>query len=209
MAPELIGRIIDATSAVIAENAELLTRLDSAIGDGDHGHNMRRGFKEITAQREQLAQLPLGQALQKAGMALVMKVGGASGPLYGSLLMAMGKAAGEVPADASGVAAIWAEGIEAVKRRGKSDVGEKTMLDVLVPALEALRGAAADRLPTAQVLDRVRNAAKDGLAATAPMRATKGRASYLGERSIGHQDPGATSAALIIAALHRAVQRAG
>jgi phosphoenolpyruvate---glycerone phosphotransferase subunit DhaL len=200
MAPELIGRIIDATSAVIAENAELLTRLDSAIGDGDHGHNMRRGFKEITAQREQLAQLPLGQALQKAGMALVMKVGGASGPLYGSLLMAMGKA-GEVPADASGVAAIWAEGIEAVKRRGKSDVGEKTMLDVLVPALEALRGAAADRLPTAQVLDRVRNAAKDGLAATAPMRATKGRASYLAERSIGHPDPGAQSSALLIAAV--------
>jgi phosphoenolpyruvate---glycerone phosphotransferase subunit DhaL len=200
MAPELIGRIIDATSAVIAENAELLTRLDSAIGDGDHGHNMRRGFQEIAAQREQLAQLPLGQALQKAGMALVMKVGGASGPLYGSLLMAMGKA-GEVPADASGVAAIWAEGIEAVKRRGKSDVGEKTMLDVLVPALEALRGAAADRLPPAQVLDRVRNAAKDGLAATAPMRATKGRASYLGERSIGHPDPGAQSSALLIAAV--------
>jgi phosphoenolpyruvate---glycerone phosphotransferase subunit DhaL len=201
MAPELIGRIIDATCAVIAENAELLTRLDSAIGDGDHGHNMRRGFQEIAAQREQLAQLPLGQALQKAGMALVMKVGGASGPLYGSLLMSMGKAAGEVPADPDGVAAIWAEGIEAVKRRGKSDLGEKTMLDVLAPALEALRTGAADGLPRKDIVDRVRGAAEEGVIATKPMLATKGRASYLGERSIGHLDPGAQSSALLIGAV--------
>ena len=207
MAPELIGRIIDVTCAVIAENAELLTRLDSAIGDGDHGHNMRRGFQEIAAQREHLAQLPLGQALQKAGMALVMKVGGASGPLYGSLLMSMGKAAGEVPADPRGVAATWAEGVEAVKRRGKSDVGEKTMLDVLVPALDALRTAVADGLPSEQILDRVRSAAEDGLAATEPMRATKGRASYLGERSVGHLDPGAHSSALLIGAVCDVLER--
>jgi phosphoenolpyruvate---glycerone phosphotransferase subunit DhaL len=201
MAPELIGRMIDATCAVIEDNAELLTRLDSAIGDGDHGHNLRRGFQEIAAQRAQLVALPLGAALQKAGMALVMKVGGASGPLYGSLLIAVGKAAGEMPADASGLAAIWAEGIEALKRRGKSEVGEKTMLDVLVPALNALRAGAADGLSPAQILDRVRIAAADGLAATGPMRATKGRASYLGERSIGHLDPGAQSSALLIAAV--------
>jgi phosphoenolpyruvate---glycerone phosphotransferase subunit DhaL len=149
MAPELIGRMIDTACAVIDANAELLTRLDSEIGDGDHGHNMRRGFQEIAAQREQIAGLPLGQALQKAGMALVMKVGGASGPLYGSLLMSMGKAAGEEPTDAGGVAAMWAEGIEAVKRRGKSDAGEKTMLDVLVPAHDALRTATADGLSPA------------------------------------------------------------
>jgi phosphoenolpyruvate---glycerone phosphotransferase subunit DhaL len=207
MAPELIGRIIDAACAVIDGNAELLTRLDSAIGDGDHGHNMRRGFQEIAAQRAQLAQLPLGQALQKAGMALVMKVGGASGPLYGSLLMAMGRAAGEVPADPGDVAAIWAEGIEAVKRRGKSEVGEKTMLDVLVPALDALRTAAADRLPPAQMLARVRSAAEEGLAATEPMQATRGRASYLGERSIGHLDPGAQSSALLIGAVCDVLER--
>jgi phosphoenolpyruvate---glycerone phosphotransferase subunit DhaL len=201
MAPELIGRMIDAACATIDANAELLTRLDSAIGDGDHGHNVRRGFQEIAAQREQLVGLPLGAALQKAGMALVMKVGGASGPLYGSLLIAMGKAAGEVPADANGIAAIWAEGVEALRQRGRSEVGEKTMLDVLVPALNALRAGAADGLSPAQILDRVRIAAADGLAATGPMRATKGRASYLGERSIGHLDPGAQSSALLIAAV--------
>jgi dihydroxyacetone kinase-like protein len=207
MAPELIGKMIDAACAVIDASAELLTRLDSAIGDGDHGHNLRRGFQEIAAQREQIVGLPLGQALQKAGMALVMKVGGASGPLYGSLLIAMGKAAGEMPADATGVAAIWAEGIAAVKRRGKSEVGEKTMLDVLVPAQEALRAAAADGLALEQILYRVRGAAADGLAATKPMRATKGRASYLGERSIGHLDPGAQSSALLIAALCDVLER--
>jgi phosphoenolpyruvate---glycerone phosphotransferase subunit DhaL len=207
MAPELIGRMIDATCAAIEGNAELLTRLDSAIGDGDHGHNMRRGFQEIAAQREQLQELPLGQALQKAGMALVMKVGGASGPLYGSLLMAMGKAAGEVPTDAQGLAAIWAEGIEAVKRRGKSEAGEKTMLDVLVPAQGALRTAAADGLAPGEILARVRSAAEDGLAATRPMQATKGRASYLGERSIGHLDPGAQSSALLIAAVCDVLER--
>jgi phosphoenolpyruvate---glycerone phosphotransferase subunit DhaL len=207
MAPELIGRIIDATCAVIAENADLLTRLDSAIGDGDHGHNMRRGFQEIAAQREQLAQLPLGQALQRAGMALVMKVGGASGPLYGSLLISMGKAAAEVPTDARGLAGIWAEGIEAVKRRGRSDVGEKTMLDVLVPAQSALHTAAADGLSPGEILVRVRSAAEDGFAATQPMQASKGRASYLGERSVGHLDPGAQSSALLIGAVCDVLER--
>ena len=207
MAAELIERMIDAACAVIDQHAELLTRLDAAIGDGDHGHNMRRGFQEIAAQRAQLAGLPLGAALHKAGMALVMKVGGASGPLYGSLLMAMGKAAGEAPGDAAGVAAIWAEGIDAVKWRGKSDVGEKTMLDVLVPAQDALRAAAADGLAPDQILARVRSAAAGGLAATKPMQATKGRAAYLGARSIGHLDPGAQSSALLIGAVCDVLER--
>jgi dihydroxyacetone kinase-like protein len=201
MAPELIGRIIDATCAVIEGNAELLTRLDSAIGDGDHGHNMRRGFQQIAAQRDELVGLPLGAALQKAGMALVMKVGGASGPLYGSLLMSMGKVAAEAPADPQGLAAMLAEGVDAVKRRGKSDAGEKTMLDVLVPALGALRAGAAEGLGAAELIARVRAAAADGLARTRDMKATKGRASYLGERSIGHLDPGARSSALLIDAI--------
>jgi len=198
MAPELIGRLIDQASAVIEANAELLTALDSAIGDGDHGHNMRRGFQEIAAQRAQLVELPLGPALHKAGMALVMKVGGASGPLYGSLLMSMGKAAAEPPASAQDLALIWAEGIEAIKRRGKSDVGAKTMLDVLVPALDALRAAAGDGRAPGEIIASVRAAADHGLAATKDMQATKGRASYLGERSIGHLDPGAQSSALLI-----------
>ena len=196
--PERIGRLIDAACAAIGEHADRLSALDAAIGDGDHGHNLKRGFREIASQREVLTGLALGPALQKAGMALVMKVGGASGPLYGSLLMAMGKAADPPPADARALAGIWAEGIAAVKRRGRSEVGEKTMLDVLVPALEALQTAAAEDLPCAETLARVRRAADDGLAATGPMLATKGRAAYLGERSIGHLDPGAQSSALLI-----------
>jgi dihydroxyacetone kinase-like protein len=200
MASDLTGRLIDAAVAAIRADAERLTALDRAIGDGDHGVNMRRGFDAIAAAREELVALPLGQALQKAGMALVMKVGGASGPLYGSLLMAMGKAAAELPSDDSGVAGVLAEGIAAVKKRGRSDTGQKTMLDVLVPALRALEQASVDGLAPAELLERVRAAAEEALAATGPMQATAGRASYLGARSIGHLDPGAASSALLIAA---------
>jgi dihydroxyacetone kinase-like protein len=201
MSPERAARLLDAAALTIREHADELTALDQAIGDGDHGLNMRRGFDAIEAAREELTALPLGQALQKAGMALVMKVGGASGPLYGSLLMAMGKAAAEAPADPQGLAVMLAEGVEAVKRRGKSDVGEKTMLDVLLPALGALRSGAADGLGHAELIARVQAAADEGLARTRDMKATKGRASYLGERSIGHLDPGARSSALLIAAV--------
>lgn len=205
MSAERAARLLDAAVATIREHTDELTALDQAIGDGDHGLNMRRGFDAIAADREEVIVLPLGQALQKAGMALVMKVGGASGPLYGSLLMSMGKVAAEAPADPpadpQGLAAMLAEGVEAVKRRGKSEAGEKTMLDVLVPALGALRAGAADGLSADELIARVRAAADDGLARTKDMKATKGRASYLGERSIGHLDPGARSSALLIAAV--------
>ena len=201
MSPERAARLLDAAVATMGEHADELTALDQAIGDGDHGLNMRRGFDAIAAARDELTALPLGQALQKAGMALVMSVGGASGPLYGSLLMSMGKAAAEAPMDPQGLALMLAEGVEAVKRRGKSDAGEKTLLDVLVPALGALRAGAAEGLGAAELIARVRTAADDGLARTRDMKATKGRASYLGERSIGHLDPGARSSALLIAAV--------
>jgi dihydroxyacetone kinase-like protein len=201
MAPELAARLLAAAVATIREHADELTALDQAIGDGDHGLNMRRGFDAIAAARDELAHLPLGQALQKAGMALVMKVGGASGPLYGSLLMAMGKAAPEVLDGPADLAAMLTDGVEAVKKRGRSDAGEKTMLDVLVPALNALRAGAKDGLGEADLIARVRAAADEGLSATRNMKATKGRASYLGERSIGHLDPGARSSALLIAAV--------
>jgi phosphoenolpyruvate---glycerone phosphotransferase subunit DhaL len=199
VAPDLVGRLLDAAVATIRENAAQLTALDQAIGDGDHGINMRRGFDAIAAGREELAALPLDQALQKAGMTLVMKVGGASGPLYGSLLMAMGKAG--VPVDPAGIADTFAQGIDAVKKRGRSDVGEKTMLDVLVPALQALQAGAANGASIGDLTARIRTVAGDALAATGPMRATKGRASFLGERSIGHLDPGAKSSALLIHAV--------
>ncbi len=201
MAADLVGRLIDAAVAAIRADAERLTALDQAIGDGDHGLNMRRGFDAIAAAREELVALPLGQALQKAGMALVMKVGGASGPLYGSLLMSMGKAAAEPPGDGAGMAGPLAEGIAAVRKRGRSDVGQKTMLDVLVPALRALEQGTADGLAPPELIERVRTAAEAALAATGPMQATAGRASYLGARSIGHLDPGAASSALLIGAV--------
>jgi dihydroxyacetone kinase-like protein len=199
MAPDLVGRLLDAAVATIREHAAQLTALDQAIGDGDHGINMRRGFDAIAQARDELALLPLDQALQKAGMTLVMKVGGASGPLYGSLLMAMGKAG--APQDATGVAAVFDAGIEAVKKRGRSDVGAKTMLDVLVPTLGALQAGAADGVAIGELSTKLRAVAEEALAATAPMRATKGRASFLGERSIGHLDPGARSSALLIEAV--------
>lgn len=199
MAPDLVERLVDAAVTTIRDHADELTALDQAIGDGDHGINMRRGFDAIAETREELAPLPLDQALQKAGMTLVMKVGGASGPLYGSLLMAMGKAG--VPQDVAGVAAMFADGIEAVKKRGRSDVGQKTMLDVLVPTQSALQAGAADGASPSALIATIRTVAADALAATEPMLAIKGRASFLGERSIGHLDPGARSSTLLIDAV--------
>lgn len=206
---DLIARLIDATHAVIEANHENLTTLDQAIGDGDHGLNLRRGFQAVAAQRAMLSALEPGPALQKAGMELVMKVGGASGPLYGSLLMQMGKAMPAVPEDTTALADAFAAGIEAVKKRGRSDVGAKTMLDVLVPTLEALRNAASQGLDRETTIARVREVAAASLAATQPMKATKGRASYLGDRSIGHLDPGAQSSALLIGAVCDVVSQGG
>jgi dihydroxyacetone kinase-like protein len=190
MTRQLTLALIDATTAAITAHADELTRLDQAIGDGDHGSNMARGFAAIVAQRETLADLELGDALQKAGMTLVTTVGGASGPLYGSLLMGIGKGlrAGKRPVEA------FAEGVDSVRKRGKSDVGAKTMLDVLVPAVEALRAQPA-------AMDELRSVAIASREATKPMQATRGRASFLGERSIGHVDPGATSSCLLIHAV--------
>jgi dihydroxyacetone kinase-like protein len=189
----LIRALIAKCSGTIAAYADELIALDQAIGDGDHGANMARGFNAIAATADEIAGLPFGQALQKAGTTLVMKVGGASGPLYGSLLMAMGKAAVSVPSGAEAVGTVFAAGIEAVKARGKSDAGAKTMLDVLIPVQAVLAEGGA--------IAEVRATADAALAATAPMRATKGRAAFLGERSIGHIDPGARSSALLIHAV--------
>ncbi len=191
----LIG-IIDAAVAKVRECADELTELDQAIGDGDHGVNMRRGFDAIAEQRAELETLPSGQAIQKAGMTLVMKVGGASGPLYGSLLMGIGKALPEQTGPEHVAAALRA-GVEAVKQRGKSDVGDKTMLDVLVPVTEALE---RDTGPswTPELGAAIVSAARAGLESTRDMQARKGRASYLGERSVGHLDPGARSSQMLV-----------
>lgn len=208
MQPDVIRQLIDAASEVIITHAEQLTALDQAIGDGDHGANMARGFKEIAAQKDAIGALPLGQALQKAGMTLVLKVGGASGPLYGSLLMDMGKAVAAEELSLADAADMLEAGIAAVKRRGKAETGEKTMLDVLCPVAETLRRASLDG-DVETVGTRMVSAAAHGLHRTSYMKATKGRASFLGERSVGHLDPGACSSALLVGAVVSVLEAQG
>jgi dihydroxyacetone kinase-like protein len=192
--PSLVPRLIDALVATVAAHADLLSELDRAIGDGDHGVNMVRGFTAIAGQRAELGALPLAAALEAMGKLLVMNVGGASGPLYGSLLMAMGRAA----AAGGSPGTMIDEGVAAVKKRGKSEAGAKTMLDVLVPVQLAWAQAASAGLPLPQALDRLREAARQGLESTRPLLATRGRAAFLRERSVGHLDPGACSSSLLI-----------
>jgi len=183
--------LIEAVARTVIDHAEELTALDSAIGDGDHGANMKRGFEAVLGDLDALAGKPFPEALRAAGMQLVMKVGGASGPLYGTLFMTLGKTLPDA-ADREAFATALKAAVDAVKARGRSDVGQKTMLDVLVPVQEAVAGKAA----IAEVARRAHQAAE----ATIPMLATRGRASFLGARSVGHMDPGARSSALIVGA---------
>ena len=192
-------RLIESVARTIIDHADELTTLDSAIGDGDHGANMKRGFDAVLADLDRLAEKSLPEALKAGGMQLVMKVGGASGPLYGTLFMTLGKSLSEAP-DREAVAGALRAAIEAVKVRGKSDTGQKTMLDVLVPVQEELAGTTDISAITARA-----HAAAE---ATVPMKATRGRASFLGDRSIGHMDPGARSSALIVAAAVAALRPA-
>jgi dihydroxyacetone kinase-like protein len=178
----------------VIANADELTDLDRAIGDGDHGTNLRRGFEAVLAAIDELSAKDLGESLRGVGTTLVMKVGGASGPLYGTLFMSLGKSLGD-EVSREQIADAFAAAVEAVKARGKSVAGQKTMLDVLVPVLEVLREG-GDGLPM-----RLKAAARDAAEKTIPMRAIRGRASFLGERSVGHMDPGARSSALIVGAV--------
>lgn len=195
--PEVLKALITAAAAQVIASAPELTALDQAIGDGDHGANMKRGFEAILAKLDAIAAEAPGEAVKAMGKTLVMTVGGASGPLYGSLFIAMGEAmlrGKRLPED---LADIFASGVEAVSARGRSRAGEKTMLDVLVPVLEILR-ADAGRPDLAQ---RVRAVASEAAEGTGPMLATKGRAAFLGPRSIGHIDPGARSSSVLLHAI--------
>jgi dihydroxyacetone kinase-like protein len=184
-------KLVRALAASVIGHADELTSLDQAIGDGDHGLNMKRGFEAVLATLPGLADKSLPEMLKAIGMTLVMKVGGASGPLLGTFFMELGKALPEQPTRADLVAAAD-QAIAAVKARGRSDVGQKTLLDVLVPVQVVLAGGG----------DAAAMAAEAALAAdrTIRMLAIRGRASFLGERSIGHMDPGSRSAALLIGA---------
>jgi dihydroxyacetone kinase-like protein len=184
-------------ASVIAEHRVELVRLDTAIGDGDHGTNMDRGMKAAVEKVEATEGDDIGALLKAVGMALISKVGGAAGPLYGTLFMRMGQsAAGKQELDLAGWTDALAAGVEGVQQRGKAEPGDKTMVDALLPALESLRAAGGQDLGAA--LSASADAAKRGMEETIPLQAKKGRASYLGERSIGHQDPGATSSELLL-----------
>jgi len=199
MTPALLHRLLLAVADDVIAHADELTALDQAIGDGDHGVNMKRGFETVRAEAESTAGKPLPEALKAVGTQLVLKVGGASGPLYGTLFLALGK---EIAPDGANLAAAFAKAVEAVQARGKSHPGQKTMLDVLTPVERALAEGGAD-LP--RRLPKVADAAAE---ATIPMLATRGRASFLGERSVGHMDPGARSSALIVASVCRVLEGA-
>ncbi|MFB7914560.1 dihydroxyacetone kinase subunit DhaL [Streptomyces sp. NPDC056061] len=188
-------RWMTVAAAAVNREADHLTELDSAIGDADHGANMQRGFAAVTEVLDREAPHTPGAVLTLAGRQLISTVGGASGPLYGTLLRRTGKALGDEPeVSPQQLAEALGLGVAAVAQLGGAQAGDKTMLDALLPAAEAL----------ATSFDAARKAADAGALATVPMRARKGRASYLGERSIGHQDPGATSSALLIGALAEA-----
>jgi dihydroxyacetone kinase-like protein len=188
-------------AAEVAEHRELLTRLDSEIGDADHGSNLDRGLTAVLAALDETESPDPSALFKRVGMTLVSTVGGASGPLYGTLFLRMASAAGPAEhLDGPALAGALRAGLDGVAARGKAVPGDKTMLDALAPAVDALDAALAERVPLAEALRSAAKAAETGRDATTPLLARKGRASYLGERSIGHQDPGATSMAMLIAA---------
>ncbi|MER8372708.1 dihydroxyacetone kinase subunit DhaL [Mesorhizobium sp. M1406] len=189
MAALNLAGLIVAAADTIAAHAEELTALDQAIGDGDHGLNMKRGFEAVRAEAESFSAKPLPEALKAIGTKLVMTVGGASGPLFGTLFMALGKEISAAP-DRANLTTAFGKAIEAVAARGKSQVGQKTMLDVLQPVHDAL----VEGKTGSEIADFADAAAK----ATVPMKALRGRASFLGDRSIGHMDAGARSTALLV-----------
>ncbi|EGX55227.1 dihydroxyacetone kinase, L subunit [Streptomyces zinciresistens K42] len=192
---QFFRRWMTATAASVDREAERLTALDSPIGDADHGSNLQRGFRAVRAALDKEEPGTPGAVLTLAGRQLISTVGGASGPLYGTLLRRTGKALGDgAEVGEDDLARALRAGVDAVMALGGAAPGDKTMIDALVPAVDALGDGFA----------AARAAAEEGAVATTPLRARKGRASYLGERSVGHQDPGATSAALLIAALGEA-----
>lgn len=202
-----------AFAVAVAQNRAYLTDLDAAIGDADHGSNMDRGMQAAVGKLDELgepggagepgepSQGDIGALLKTVGMTLVSTVGGAAGPLYGTLFLQMGSAAGQAAELSPAQWAVVLEaGVKGVQARGKAELEDKTMVDALLPAAEALSAAAASALSLADALRRAAEAAERGMKATIPLVARKGRASYLGERSAGHQDPGATSSWLLMEA---------
>lgn len=192
---------VKAVASVINENSKYLTELDAAIGDADHGANMDRGFKAVMNKLPEISDKDIGTIFKTVGMTLISTVGGAGGPLYGTFFLQVGmKTAGKMELSLTD----WADALDAalngVIMRGKAELGDKTMVDALTPAVAALKQSLPDGQPINQALELSAEAARKGMEGTIPLVARKGRASYLGERSAGHQDPGATSSFLILKA---------
>ena len=202
-------RWIELAAADVAEQRDYLVDLDRAIGDGDHGENMDRGFKAAVEALGQAEPASVAEVLKTVAKTLMSTVGGAAGPLYGTAFLRASKAAGDGELDAAGVAAIIEGALGGIQARGKATTGEKTMVDAWTPALDAARAAAESGADAVATLQAAATATEAGAAATEPLRATKGRASYLGERSIGHLDPGAVSTSLILRAAARAAGEVG
>ncbi len=190
---------IKAVASVISENSAYLTQLDAAIGDADHGANMERGFKAVLNKMPEISDKDIGTVFKTVGMTLISTVGGAGGPLYGTFFLQAGtKTAGKMELSLSDWAEALDSALKGVIMRGKAELGDKTMVDALTPAVKALQQAIQDNQPINKAVELSAEAAKAGMEATIPLVARKGRASYLGERSAGHQDPGATSSYLIL-----------
>ena len=199
---EQVVRWLEATAAVLEANKGYLTDLDSAIGDADHGTNMDRGFKKVMEKLPTVADKDIGNILKTVGMTLISTVGGASGPLYGTFYLRGGMAAdAKEELDADDLVNVLQGAVDGIIQRGRAQPGDKTMVDALLPALAALKQAVADGQELPAAVAAAVAAAEQGMKDTIPLQARKGRASYLGERSIGHQDPGATSSHLILNAL--------
>lgn len=203
--PEILSALIQAVVEIIDKNSEEVMRLDQEIGDGDHVTNLQRGLDALMAQSEDIAKQPWPAAWKKIGMTLLTTMGGASGSLFGTLFIAMSKAQGDREMNLSVFADVFDQGVEAVKKRGKSDVGEKTMLDVLVPVALQLKQVAEESVRLSDALQQASETAIAGVESTKDMLATKGRASFLEERSLGHIDAGAKSSQLMICAIAEAL----
>lgn len=200
---------IESFAHELEENKDYLTELDSAIGDADHGINMNRGFQKVTSQLSGVADKDIGTILKSVSMNLVSSVGGASGPLYGTLfLRASNAAAGKDELSEQDMAAVLDAAVDGVVQRGRANLGDKTMLDALTPASNTFKEAVNQGADTVEALHKAVAAAEEGMKNTIPMVAKKGRASYIGDRSAGHQDPGATSSYLMLKTLLESVNGA-
>jgi dihydroxyacetone kinase-like protein len=198
---------LEMTAAVMSENKDYLTKLDSPIGDADHGINMNRGFRKVIEKLPAVEDKDIGNILKTTGMTLISSVGGASGPLYGTFFMRGGMAV-DAKEELTGddLSAMLQSGVDGLIQRGRAQAGDKTMVDAWLPALKALRETLDNDHDLLKALEEAVSAAERGMKDTIPLQARKGRASYLGKRSIGHQDPGATSSYLLLKALLDAVR---